>query len=95
MAPSIKLLVLTAALLLLPIASGSRCDTTARSNRDCNLCKIGDNQHCQVGCGTAEGPCHWEVTTGVDDSPCLCTECAGSNGGGGKGGGPHGGRFLR
>jgi hypothetical protein len=93
MAPSIKLLVLTAALLLLPIASGSYCDTGANSNRDCKLCKIGDNQYDQDACESAKGPCEWTVTTdGDEDSPY--TEC-GSSGGGGRGGGRPGGRFLR
>jgi len=79
--------------LLLTSQVQGYCDTSARSKRDCELCKVSLQNATQVDCENPDvgGPCFWNDST--DTNPYAGwtnTEC-GNGGGGPSGGGGRGG----
>lgn len=82
---------------LAAFAAADYCTTSAKSKRDCKLCKL-EYQNDKSACVNARGPCVWNETGSLDDSPHTDTECDSSygdaddsggtpDGGGGGGGG--------
>ena len=80
--------ILFSASLIMMLAQDvtSYCDTSAKSRRDCELCKVSLQDANETVCTIAEGPCFWVDTT--DPNPYTnWTNANCTNGGGGSPGG--------
>lgn len=79
------------AIMMLAQDVTSYCDTSAKSQRDCELCKVSLQDANETVCTSAEGPCFWVNTTDVNPYTNWTDANCTSGGGGPSGGGDEGG----
>ena len=87
-----KYILFSATSLIMMLAQDvtSYCDTNAKSQRDCELCKVSLQDANETVCTIAEGPCFWVDTTDINPytnwTNANCTKTAGGDKGDGDGG---------
>ena len=88
----------TAVTMLLASQVYGYCDTSAKSKRDCELCKVSLQNATLAECESldVEGPCFWNDSTDINPYAGWTNDECASGGGGpsGGGGGEGGGEFL-
>ena len=88
-----KYILFSATSLIMMLAQDvtSYCDTSAKSRRDCELCKVSLQDANETVCTSAEGPCFWVDTTDINPYTNWTNANCTSGGGGSSGGGDKGG----